>query len=538
MGEAVTIQYEAMTIRGHGPAAISVRGLNKQFGGTQALGGVDVDVAAGSIHALLGGNGSGKSTLIKCLAGVYPADTGTVSIHGRLLQASEITPRVAAEANFRFVHQDLALFDSMSIAENFAFGSGFPTTKLNSIRWQSLRDMVAALLEDYGISARPTDEVGALRPSEKTMVAIARALADQRGGEYTLILDEPTASLPEDETRELMSSLRRRADQGQTIVLVTHKFREVEEVADAITVFRDGIVAGAGNARDMHLGQVIEMMSGVRAEPPGMAPEPSVAVESLRAQPSSEHILEVRDMPVGPHHIVNLTVGRGEIVGLAGLAGSGRSRILRSIFGDVPVAGGQLVLKGKPYVPSSPRGAMARGIGMVPENRSRDAAFVDMTVRENSSISVLGSYWKKCFINKKVEQTATQALIDEHSIRTNGTESLVSALSGGNQQKVIMARWMQRSPDLLLLDEPTQGVDVMSRREIYTSLEQLVSKGAGVLLASSDLDELVDVCDRILVLRNGSITGEFVPSLMDRSQLAAMVISEGTDHRSKIKEGK
>lgn len=531
----MTLQHDATAVRGRGPVAISVRGMSKQFGGTKALDRVDVDVAAGSIHALLGGNGSGKSTLIKCLAGVYPADTGTVSIHGKLHQASGITPRTAAEANLRFVHQDLALFDTMSIAENFALGSGFPTTVLNSIRWQSLRDRVAELLEVYGIDARPTDQVDTLRPSEKTMVAIARALADQRGGEYTLVLDEPTASLPEDETRELMSALRMRADQGQTIVLVTHRFREVEEVADEITVFRDGIVAGAGSAGEMNMGRVVEMMSGIRPGTPGTSP--AGVAEASRRQPAGGPVLEVRDLAVGPHATINLTVGRGEIVGLAGLAGSGRSRILRSIFGDIPAAGGQLTLKGKPYAPSSPRGAMARGIGMVPENRSRDAAFLDMSVRENSSISVLGNYWKKCFIHRKAEQTATRALIAEHSIRTSGTENPISALSGGNQQKVIMARWMQRSPDLLLLDEPTQGVDVMSRREIYASLEELVSRGAGVLLASSDLDELVDACDRILVLRNGRITGEFEPGSMDRNQLAAMVMSEDTSQKSTITEG-
>lgn len=531
----MTLQHDATAACGRGRVAISVRGLGKQFGGTRALDRVDVDVAAGSIHALLGGNGSGKSTLIKCLAGVHPADTGTVSIHGRLIQASGITPRIAAEANLRFVHQDLALFDTMSIAENFALGSGFPTTALNTIRWRSLRDRVGELLDVYGIGAQPTDLVGTLRPSEKTMVAIARALADQRGGEYTLVLDEPTASLPEDETRELMTALRRRADQGQTIVLVTHRFREVEEVADHITVFRDGFVAGTGPAREMHMERVVEMMSGLRPGAPGTVP--AVNVETKRRQHQGEPLLEIRKMAVGPDSAVALTVGRGEIVGLAGLAGSGRSRILRSIFGDIPATGGSMILNGKPYAPSSPRGAMARGIGMVPENRPRDAAFLDLSVRENSSISVLGNYWKKCFINRQAEQAATRALIAEHSIRAGGTDSPVSALSGGNQQKVIMARWMQRRPDLLLLDEPTQGVDVMSRREIYASLEQLVSRGAGVLLASSDLDELVDACDRILVLRNGKITGEFTPGSMDRNQLAAMVMSEDTGRKSTITEG-
>lgn len=528
----MTLQQEFTAAPARAPGAITVRAMSKQFGGTKALDGVDLDVKAGSIHALLGGNGSGKSTLIKCLAGVYPADSGTVSIHGHRLDAPNITPRIAAEANLRFVHQDLALFDTMSIAENFAFSSGFPTTALNSIRWQKLQDRVSGLLDDYGIKARATDRVDTLRPSQKTMVAIARALADQRGSDYTLVLDEPTASLPEDETRELMASLRSRADQGQTIVLVTHRFREVEEVADDITVFRDGSVAGGGPASELHMGQVVQLMSGLQAAAPSASP-----VASARRQQNGTPILEVKDLVTGQDSVVSLSVGAGEIVGLAGLAGSGRSRILRSIFGDLPSSGGAMFLAGKPYVPTSPRGAMTRGIGMVPENRSRDAAFMDMSVRENSSISVIGSYWRKCFINKKAEQRATQTLIAEHSIRTSGTENPISALSGGNQQKVIMARWMQRSPQLLLLDEPTQGVDVISRREIYSSLKKMVSRGAGVLLASSDLDELVDACDRILVLRGGRIIGEFDPGSMDRNQLAAMVISEERNAKTTFEEG-
>nr|WP_304659748.1 sugar ABC transporter ATP-binding protein [Arthrobacter sp. zg-Y1116] len=508
---------------------MAAHGLVKSFAGAKALSGVDLTVNGGTIHALLGGNGSGKSTLIKCLAGVYQADAGTISIHGENLPARQVTPRRARAAGLRFVHQDLGLFDSLSVAENFALDAGFPTNPLHGIRWRELQNRVDGLLAHYAIAARATDRLGSLRPSQKTMVAVARALADQQDSEYTLLLDEPTASLAEDESRELMAALRSRANHGQTIVLVTHRFREIEEVADHVTVLRDGIVAGGGPVADTSIAAIVDMMSGAGPAGPASAAG-NDAVLRTPAPPAPEAgaqspLFEGRDLSRYPLTDVNLSVASGEIVGLAGLAGSGRSTVLRAIFGDTSLTGGSMSLAGAPHEPSSPADAVRSGVVFVPENRHRDAAFLDLGVRENASATVIGRYWRRLVMNLRMERDETHRLLADHSVRADGIEIPISRLSGGNQQKVVLARWLRRKPRLLLLDEPTQGVDVTSRRDIYRSLRDIAAQGCGVLVASSDLDELAELCDRILVLVEGRIVADLDPADTGRSALAAAVMA-------------
>ncbi|MCQ1994275.1 sugar ABC transporter ATP-binding protein [Arthrobacter sp. zg-Y1171] len=512
-----------------GTVALAAHGLVKSFAGAKALSGVDLTVNGGTIHALLGGNGSGKSTLIKCLAGVYQADAGTISIHGENLPARQVTPRRARAAGLRFVHQDLGLFDSLSVAENFALDAGFPTNPLHGIRWRELQNRVDGLLAHYAIAARATDRLGSLRPSQKTMVAVARALADQQDSEYTLLLDEPTASLAEDESRELMAALRSRANHGQTIVLVTHRFREIEEVADHVTVLRDGIVAGGGPVADTSIAAIVDMMSGAGPAGPASAAG-NDAVLRTPAPPApgtgaQSPLFEGRDLSRYPLTDVNLSVASGEIVGLAGLAGSGRSTVLRAIFGDTSLTGGSMSLAGAPHEPSSPADAVRSGVVFVPENRHRDAAFLDLGVRENASATVIGRYWRRLVMNLRMERDETHRLLADHSVRADGIEIPISRLSGGNQQKVILARWLRRKPRLLLLDEPTQGVDVTSRRDIYRSLRDIAAQGCGVLVASSDLDELAELCDRILVLVEGRIVADLDPADTGRSTLAAAVMA-------------
>ncbi|MCQ1952113.1 sugar ABC transporter ATP-binding protein [Arthrobacter sp. zg-Y238] len=524
-----------------GAVALAAYGLVKSFAGANALSGVDLTVNGGTIHALLGGNGSGKSTLIKCLAGVYQADAGMISIHGENLPARQVTPRRARAAGLRFVHQDLGLFDSLSVAENFALDAGFPTNPLHGIRWRELQNRVDGLLAHYAIAVRATDRLGSLRPSQKTMVAVARALADQQDSEYTLLLDEPTASLAEDESRELMAALRSRANHGQTIVLVTHRFREIEEVADHVTVLRDGIVAGGGPVADTSIAAIVDMMSGAGPAGSGLTAGPAgpagpVSEEAVLGTPAPQApgagtrspLFEGRDLSRYPLTDVNLSVASGEIVGLAGLAGSGRSTVLRAIFGDTSLAGGSMSLDGSPHEPSSPADAVRSGVVFVPENRHRDAAFLDLGVRENASATVIGRYWRRLVMNLRMERDETHRLLADHSVRADGIEIPISRLSGGNQQKVILARWLRRKPRLLLLDEPTQGVDVTSRRDIYRSLRDIAAQGCGVLVASSDLDELAELCDRILVLVEGRIVADLVPADTGRSELAAAVMA--ADH--------
>lgn len=513
--------------------ALEATGLDKSFGGTPALRGAHLAVAPGRIHALLGGNGSGKSTLIKCVAGVYTADAGVVSVHGTAMPAADITPRTAREAGLRFVHQDLGMFPTLTVAENLALSDGFPTTAWQGIRWRELHDRAEALLERFDIRAQPTDAVGGLRPSQQTMVAIARALADQDGrdaGGHILILDEPTASLPENESAELMRALRARADAGQTIVLVSHRFREIEAVADDVTVFRDGRVAGTGPIGEMSSDRVVDLMTGSTAGPTGTpaAPtrlDPTATASRDESVTPAESVFTARGLLAGSLAGLDLSVSRGEIVGLAGLAGSGRSSVLRAVFGDLPLQAGSMHLMGRPHRPAGPGDAVSAGVAFVPENRVRDAAFLDMSVRENATMTRIGRYWRRLVMDLKAERAETRSLIERHAIRTAGTEPPMASLSGGNQQKVILGRWLQQDPDLLLLDEPTQGVDVMSRREIYATLHEIAAQGCAMVVASSDLDELMELCDRIVVLTDGRATAEFPARGLRREELVAAVLT-------------
>jgi ABC-type sugar transport system ATPase subunit len=493
--------------------ALAVTGMAKAFGATPALADADLRVSKGTIHALLGGNGSGKSTLIKCIAGVYQADTGTVEIYGDKHNARDITPVLARRMQLRFVHQDLALFPDLSIAENLALYGGYPTTRpFRSVRWRQLERDVANLLERYEIAARPTDLVASLRPSQRSMVAVARALAGDEGEKSILLLDEPTATLAEHEAHELLQSLRTRANAGQTIVLVSHRFPEVQGIADDVTVFRDGRVAATDRMSSMPISRLVTSMTGDS--------RPSQATGAARQTTDAPQTLVVSGLSVGAAHAATFEVRSGEIVGLAGLGGSGRSSLLRGIFGSLRPTAGTMTFDGAPYLPKSESDAMRTGVALVPEDRYADAAFLDLSVRENISVSVLRSYWRYLHMGRSVETEATRELITKYGIKADGPEAPLGSLSGGNQQKAILARWLQRKPTLLLLDEPTQGVDIVARAEIYATISDAAANGTAVLVASSDLDELLALTDRVLVLRAGQIVAELATSSTSREELA------------------
>jgi len=487
----------ADTARVSGAYALEARGVYKRFGGTQALDDASLLLQPGTVHALLGGNGSGKSSMLKCLAGVYRADAGDVRIHGRQISVADMSPTEAHHAGLRVVHQDLGLFDHISIEENFAFDCGFPTGAGGHIEWRVLRRQVADLLEQYGIRARPRDLVGSLRPAQKTLVAIARALRDQTGSEFVLLLDEPTASLPRHESEALLTSLRERAANGQTIAFVSHRLQEVREGADEITVYRDGRVAGtlSGNAPE---DDVVGLIAGPGRLP--SAPRPQRRSGTTAIGPA---VLEVQNVTVGPLRDLSLSVGTGEIVGIAGLLGSGRSTLLDVVFGARRPDSGRVVIDGQELAPGGINASMRRGVAHVPENRLRDAVFASMSVRENASATVIRRFWAG-WMRSGRERTETGDLNKRFNVKTAGTEAPILSLSGGNQQKVVLARWLRRAPRLLLLDEPTQGVDVIAREEIYGAVRDTAADGCAVLIASSDHEELVAVCDRVVVLADGA----------------------------------
>ncbi|WP_214404293.1 sugar ABC transporter ATP-binding protein [Pseudonocardia lacus] len=486
---------------GTGAPALRVTGLSKTFPGTRALDGVSIEVEPGHVHALLGGNGSGKSTLIKVLAGVHRGDPGGELAVGDAVVASDRTsPTWARAAGVHFVHQDPGVFPTMTVAENMAIGRGFETSRAGAIRWKALRRRTVGLLERFQIRATPDTPVGLLRPADRTMVAIARALQDQEGEhEGVLVLDEPTASLPASEVDVLLAAIRRYAVAGQTIVFVTHRLDEVIAIADRVSVLRDGRHVGTVDVAGRTESDLVEMIFGRPLDEVLPETEPAGA---------RERALEVRGLVAGPLRGVDLVLGRGEVLGVAGLLGSGRTELLTAIFGAMPIAAGEVLLDGRPVRFASVDQAMDAGLGYIPEDRAAEAAFPEMSLRENLSAGQVRRYWRGLRHRHGAEAADARGSIAEYGIRASGDQQPFSTLSGGNQQKAVLARWLRRTPRVLLLDEPTQGVDVSARAEIYAVVRAAVERGTSVIVVTSDFEELARVCDRVVVLAGGRIVAE------------------------------
>jgi ribose transport system ATP-binding protein len=491
---AADASHRDARINGAGLSAIDV---TKTFGGTVALDGVSVEVGAGRVHALLGSNGSGKSTLVKILAGVYQATSGgAITVGGDTVASSSITPADSASLGLRFVHQQLGLFPQLSIADNFAAAAGYGGSSLSTINRRKLYQRTSDMLAEFRIDANPFDRVDRLRPSVQTLVAIGRAMAD-RDNAKVLILDEPTEALPEDDTSRLLASIKALAADGMTFIIVSHRLAEIAEVADEVTVLRDGSVVATGPMGDMSRGDLVEHITGSRA----VRPE-RVQRRDLGEVPS----VEIERLSVGSVRDLTFAVMPGEVLGVAGLVGSGRSAVLEGIFGVRPLRSGHVTLNGRARRFSHPADAIKAGIAFVPENRVGQGLFLDQPVAGNLTAATLRRFFTRGSIDTASERSHGATRIGDFGIKAASPDAAISTLSGGNQQKVILARWLDTSPVLLLLDEPTQGVDVGARAEIHAIIRSAVAAGMSVILVSSDLDELCEVSDRVMVLRRGRMT--------------------------------
>jgi ribose transport system ATP-binding protein len=461
---------------------LRVAGISKSFPGTQALRAVDLEVRRGEIHALAGANGSGKSTLVKILAGVLTADAGEVH----------------AAADIRVVHQDPAVFPDLSVADNLALGRGYETDVTQRIRWRAVRKHTADVLERFEIDVRPNALVGTLPPSKRAMVAIARALQDQEGqGRGLLVLDEPTAALPGPEVELLLSALRRYASAGQSMLFVSHDLDEVLGFAQRVTVLRDGSVIATTESSKLDHARLVELITG-RAD---AAPPPSQARDGCK-----DAVLEVRGLTASRIRDVDFDAAAGEILGLAGLVGSGASEILECISSARASSAGAVSTAGE--------------VGYVPGERAV-AAFPDLSIRENLSIVQVGRYWRG-FMDSRRERRDARAAMQRFAIRAASDSQPMSSASGGNQQKVVLARWLQRGPRVILLEEPTQGVDVGARADIYRLIREAADAGAAVVIVSLDFEELAGICDRVLVVNEGRIVAELRKPHIDHEQLARL----------------
>ncbi len=465
-------------------------GLVKRFTGTLALDHVDFDVRRGEVHALLGQNGAGKSTLIKVLAGVYKADAGDIVFDGRPAQLGADPLPIA------FIHQDLGLVEWMTVAENVAIQTGYPRSWTGLVSWPRVKSTAARALAIMSSDIDPETPVSSLPAAERSLVAIGRALAIKSD---IIVLDEPTAALPEADVERLLETLRRLRASDIGVVYVTHRLDEVLRIADRVTVLRDGRRLATIAARETNADELVEMIVGRSMSEAFVRPAPPSELGAFSAADLvAEH--------VGP---VSFSVAAGETLGLVGLRGAGHHTVGRAIFGHTRMASGRLTLDGQPIAFSSPAEAMAGGVGFVSSRRAEEGLASNLDVRENIYLNPAASgrgvlEW----IPRARELGEAQAAVRRFSIKTAGVDEPVATLSGGNQQKVVLARWMEADLKLLILEEPTIGVDVGAKADIYHLLQSSLRKGLAVLLISSDFEEVERICHRALVFSRGQVAAE------------------------------
>ena len=494
--------------------------VSKDFAGQRALDRVNLTIRRGEIHALLGANGSGKSTLIKVLAGVYRPESGSVvRVHGENLELG--SPRASHAAGFRFIHQDLGLVDELDVAENLVLG----TTTHNTF-WLSSREewsRASAALRKHGVDIDPRRLVASLRPSEKSMVAIIRAVEDGFEGGGILVLDEPTAALPSEEVRHLMKLVRRLRDQGASILYVTHRLQEVFAIADTVTVLRDGGLVGTKPIDQVRGGRLVEMILGHTLEayrPPERASraEPVLNVERLTGEGVAD---------------VSFTVHAGEVLGLTGLIGSGHESVLGMIFGAAPASTGIIRARRRALNKVTPKTALAAGIAYAPADRRTRGAMAEWTVRENLTLPALKPRGFTHRFSHRAESADALNWLRRLQVTPLDSEARFASLSGGNQQKVVIGRWLRCAPEVFLLDEPTIGVDAGAKVVIYRELRNAADAGAGVVIASSDAEELATVCSRVLIFGNGRIVeGRSAPLSPDDIVVACMQAASPEDSQA------
>jgi rhamnose transport system ATP-binding protein len=474
---------------------LSVRNIEKSFPGVRALSGVSFDVAPGEVHALLGENGAGKSTLIKIVSGVFPPDRGEVIVDGRSVNLQR--PDDARRAGVATIYQELLLFPELTVAENVFMGHA-PRAGLGRLDWRAMGERAQSLLSSLDIHDLAPDRiVGSLSVGNRQRVEILRALSQDA---RILIMDEPTAALTEFDVTRLFDIVRRLKARGVAVIYISHRLDEIFAIADRVTVLRDGAYIATKRVSETDAAELVQLMVGRRIE--SLFPKITV--------PVGDPVLEVRDVVRRPlTKGVSLTVRAGEIVGLAGLVGSGRSELAQTIFGATPAESGEIRLAGQKVVIRSPSQARDLSVAYVPEDRGTQGLVRPMSVRENFSLAALARVAVGGFIDRAAERKLAGEGVARFSVKTNSLEQIAGKLSGGNQQKIVLGKWLANRPKLLILDEPTRGIDVGAKAEIHRLMGELASQGIAILMISSELPEVLGMSDRVLVMREGRIVAEF-----------------------------
>ena len=477
----------------HRNALLTLRGIGKRFGGVIALDGVDLELRAGEIHALLGENGAGKSTLIKILGGIHRPDTGEIFVEGRAVEIRRVAD--ADKLGIRLIHQELSLAPNLSVAENIFLGR--EPARFGFLDRPQLFANAQALMAELGLSEIGSVEarVADLSVAQQQMVEIARALSTRA---RILILDEPTASLSEAETEALFAKLRGLSSQGVGIIYISHRLEEIQRLAHRITVLRDGCSVGTQPTAQLNPSELIRLMVGrdLRSHYPRPPWKPGAIALTVRNLRNAR----VKD--------VSFELRYGEILGLAGLMGAGRTELARALFGIDPADGGEILIEGKPVTIRCPGDAMTAGLALVPEDRKREGLVMTGSVAYNLALPWTREWIHGCFPNMQRRSAIVSRAVQGLGIRISDPEQSIGSLSGGNQQKVVVGKWMERPPRILILDEPTRGVDVGAREEMFAIIHRMVEHGMAVILISSDLPEVMNLSHRLALYRDGRIVRE------------------------------
>jgi ribose transport system ATP-binding protein len=472
-----------------------------------ALRDVSLRFDGGKIHALLGKNGAGKSTLVKLFAGAVQPTAGTILVNGRSVRFR--SPREAFAEGIGVVHQELSLIPELTVAENILLGR-LPRTRRGLIDWKQTRVRASAVLEDLGLSIDVRAKAGMLGVAQQQMVEIARAMSTSPA---VLMLDEPTSALPRHETEKLFLFLRQLAAKGVVLLYITHRLEEIHRIADTVTILRNGECIGTIGITEATPAAIVEMMFGetVRTSTPPDLP------------PGRETVMEVRDFTrAGAFEHVNFSLRAGEILGIAGLLGSGRTELLRALFGADPHDSGDLLLQGRPVIPSSPSQMKRLGLALAPENRKEEGLVQLLSTRVNMCLASFDRIARHRFLTAGMERAIVSRNTEKLAIAVPSAEASVASLSGGNQQKVVIAKWLNTSPRIILLDEPTRGIDIQAKEQMFQIVRDLSDRGISSIVVSSELEELMVICHRILIMKTGKISGEISPHRSTLERLFAL----------------
>jgi ribose transport system ATP-binding protein len=489
---------------------LEARSLTKRFPGVLALRDVGLALNHGEVLAVIGENGAGKSTLMKILAGVQTPDSGAILIEGHPVQIDSV--QAAERLGIALIHQELNLADNLSVAANVFLGR--EPRRFGWIDERRMERETEPMLAQIGLDCGPRTMVRSLSLGRQQMVEIAKALSV---GARVLIMDEPTSSLSQHETEQLYRVVNDLRGRGVSVLYISHRLGEVKELADRVLVLRDGRNAGELSREEINHDNMVRLMVGreiaqLYQRPPHPAGQPVLEVSRLRT-------------PAYPKHELSFTVCAGEMVGIAGLVGAGRTELLRVLFGIDRAVGGEIFVSGKPAKWRSPADSISAGLALVPEDRKQQGVILEMAVRENLSLASLRRDANKGFLNRAKEEETVATGIRELCVKTPNDRQLLQHLSGGNQQKVVLGKWLALRPRLLLLDEPTRGIDVGAKQEIYRLMEELAKQGVAILFASSEMEEILRMADRALVMHQGQITGELVRA--ELSEKAIMQLATG-----------